>query len=154
MKKGKEEEGENRRGGEARSKTPEETDKNREDEMIKSYRDLKVYQASYSLAKDVFQLTKAFPKEELYSLTDQVRRSSRSITANIVEGWSKRKYESVFKRHLVDSMGSCDETKLWLDVARDCAYITATDHQSCVARYEELSKMLFGLFTSWHTIER
>jgi four helix bundle protein len=120
--------------------------------MIKSYRDLKVYQLSYQLAMDVFWLTKKFPKEELYSLTDQVRRSSRSIPANIVEGWSKREYENVFKKHLIDSIGSCDETKLWIDFMADCKYITRSESKFYLNKYEELSKMLYGLFISWHSI--
>jgi four helix bundle protein len=100
----------------------------REKAGIRSYRDLQVYQYSYSLAMEVFHLTKTFPKEEMYSLIDQLRRSSRSVAANIVEGWAKRHYENVFKRHLLDSIGSCDETKLWLDIALDCRYITSQEH--------------------------
>lgn len=73
---------------------------------IRSYKDLRVYQLSYSLAMELFWLTKKFPKEELYSLTDQLRRASRSMAVNIVEGWAKRHYENVFKRHLLDSIGS------------------------------------------------
>lgn len=85
--------------------------------MITSYKDLKVYRLSYSLAMDVFQITKSFPKEELYSLTDQLRRASRSIAANIVEGWAKRHFVNIFKCHLLDAIGSCMEVKLWLDFA-------------------------------------
>ncbi len=81
---------------------------------VRSYEDLKVFQLSYKLATEIFWLTKDFPKEEIYSLTDQMRRSSRSIPVNIAEAWAKRKYENVFKRHLIDSVGSCDETKVWL----------------------------------------
>ena len=71
--------------------------------IVKTYRDLNVYQLSYSLAIKLFELAKKFPKEETYSLTDQVKRASRSIPANIAEGWTKRKYENVFIRHLIDS---------------------------------------------------
>ncbi len=122
--------------------------------MIASYKDLKVYQLSYALAMDVFQLTKQFPKEELYSLTDQLRRASRSISANIVEGWSKRYFANIFKRHLLDAIGSCTEVKLWLDFARDCGYITAGDHGHLEKSYEELSKMLYSLFENWKTFSR
>ena len=122
--------------------------------MIQSYKDLKVYQVSYSLAMDVFWLTKKFPKEELYSLTDQIRRASRSVTANIVEGWAKRIYENVFKKHLIDSIGSCDETKLWLDFAFDCKYITTDDHKSMLNQYQEVGKMLKGLFDNWRTYKK
>lgn len=117
--------------------------------MIQSYKDLKVFQLSYSLAMELFWATKSFPKEELYSLTDQVRRASRSISANIVEGWAKRHYENVFKRHLLDAIGSCDETKLWLDFARDCMYIENARHKELAAGYEEVGKMLHGLFENW-----
>ena len=119
--------------------------------MIRSYKDLRVYQLSYSLAMEVFWLTKKFPKEELYSLTDQLRRASRSVAVNIVEGWAKRHYENVFKRHLLDSIGSCDETKAWLDFALDCKYITAEEHKGLAERYEEVGKMLHGLFENWKT---
>jgi len=122
--------------------------------MIQSYKDLNVFQLSYSLAMEIFWLTKEFPKEELYSLIDQVRRASRSVTANIVEGWAKRRYENVFKRHLIDSIGSCDETKLWLDFGFDCKYIAVAKHDSLVSRYEELGKMLHGLFENWKTYKK
>jgi len=100
---------------------------------------------------EVFRMTKKFPKEELYSLTDQMRRSSRSVTANIVEGWSKRRYENVFRRHLVDAIGSCDETRVWLSFAADCNYITNDEHQALTSRFEELGKMLHRLFENWKT---
>ena len=122
--------------------------------MIRSYEDLKVFQCSYGLAMEIFWMTKKFPKEELYSLTDQVRSASRSISANIVEGWAKRRYENVFKRHLVDAIGSCDETKLWLKFALDCTYLTADEHKNFMARYEEVGKMLNGLFENWKTYKR
>ena len=119
--------------------------------MIKSYKDLTVYQLSYRLAMDIFWMSKKIPREELFSLTDQIRRSTRSITANVVEGWSKRYYENTFKRHLLDSMGSCDETKLWLNFALDCKYITKEDHSNLTGQYEELGKMLYRLWENWET---
>jgi four helix bundle protein len=122
--------------------------------VIQSYKDLNVYGLSYSLAMELFWLAKKFPKEERYSLTDQLLRASRSVTANIVEGWAKRHYENVFKRHLLDSIGSCDETKLWLDFALDCKYIMADEHKGLLDRYEELGKMLHGLFENWKTYKK
>lgn len=74
--------------------------------MIKSYKDLEVHQMAYVFAMDIFYLSKRFPKEETYSLTSQIIRSSRSISANIAEGWAKREYENVFKQHLIHSLGS------------------------------------------------
>jgi len=106
---------------------------------------------SYKLAMDIFLLTKKFPKEEMYSLTNQIRNSSRSVAGNIVEGWAKRKYENVFKRHLVDSFGSCEETKLWLDFARDCKYMLTSEHEKFIQGYEELSKMIQSLTNKWQT---
>lgn len=121
--------------------------------VIRSYKDLKVYELSYAIAMRVFKATKQFPKEELYSLTDQVRRSSRSVTANIVEGWAKRHYESVFKRHLLDAIGSCDETKLWIDFAYECRYISQEDHTSMKDQLEDLSKKLNRLYEHWKSFE-
>lgn len=121
---------------------------------IQSYKDLKVHQLSTELAMEVFWLTKKFPREELYSLTDQIRRSSRSVTANIVEGWAKRQYENLFKRQLIDAFGSCQETKQWLDFAIACEYITADQHAKLLTRYDELSKMLTGLINNWTTYQR
>jgi four helix bundle protein len=86
--------------------------------MIKAVADLEVFKLSYKLAMDIFNVSRRFPKEERYSLTDQVVRSSRSISANIAEGWGKRFYENEFKRHLIYSMGSLEETKVWLYFAK------------------------------------
>jgi four helix bundle protein len=78
--------------------------------MIKSFNDLEVYKLSYQVAMDLFRVSRSFPKEELYSLTSQLVRSSRSISVNIVEEWSKRHYENKFKVHLIDSLGYAGET--------------------------------------------
>ena len=91
---------------------------------IKSFLDLDVYKLSRELAKEIFQLTLKFPVEEKYSLTDQIRRSSRSVKANIAEGWGKRIYLNSFKSHLVNSNGSLEETKSWCISALDCNYIS------------------------------
>lgn len=113
--------------------------------IVKTYRDLNVYQLSYMLAMKLFELAKKFPKEETYSLTDQIRRASRSISVNIAEGWAKRKYENVFMRHLIDSNGSCEETKVWLDFARDCAYLDTREYKDIFERYNEVGAMLNSL---------
>ena len=124
---------------------------NQKKKAIQSYKDLKVFQLAYELAMEVFWSTKEFPKEETYSLTDQVRRSSRSICANIVEGWAKRIYENVFKRHLIDSIGSCDETKLWLQFSLDCQYIKDEKYENLIERYSQVGKMLKALHDTWRT---
>lgn len=106
------------------------------------YRDLKVYQLSYRLALEVHELTKTFPAEEKYSLVDQIRRSSRSIPANIAEAWKKRKYEKSFIAKLIDCAGECGETEVWLDFSKDFNYIDNETHQKLLNRYTEINKML------------
>ena len=118
---------------------------------IKTYKDLNVYQLSYQLAMEIFVISKRFPKEENYSLTIQIRKSSRSVPANIGEGWAKRKYENVFIRHLNDSNGSCEETKIWLDFAKDCKYITDLEYQNLTKKYNETGAMLNSLMNKWQT---
>jgi four helix bundle protein len=122
--------------------------------MIQSYKDLKVYQLSFAAANEIFQLSKHFPKEELYSLTDQIRRSSRSVAANLVEGWAKRRYENIFRRHIQDAIGSADETKLWLDFAFECGYLTAEENQCLQDKYKEIGMMLHGLYDRWRTLPK
>ncbi|MFH1619280.1 MAG: four helix bundle protein [bacterium] len=117
--------------------------------MIKTYKDLKVYCKSYDLAMEIFELTRKFPKEEVYSLTDQIRRATRSIPTNIAEGWAKRKYKDVFIRHLVDSLGSCEEIKVWIDFAKDCGHINDPTHKELMTSYDEVGAMLFSLIKNW-----
>lgn len=117
---------------------------------IKSVEDLKVYQLSYKLAMEVFKITKTFPLEERYSLTDQLRRSSRSVAINIREGFAKRKYEQVFIRHLNDSLGSSEETRGWLNFATDCKYLNEIIHKKLDDRYDEVNAMLYSLMNNWH----
>lgn len=95
-----------------------------------SFRDLHVYQKGMELARNIFLLSKQFPAEEKYSLTDQIRRSSRSITANIAEAWGKRNYQAHFISKLSDSLSETFETQTWLDHALNCAYISQQDFQS------------------------
>ena len=121
--------------------------------MIKHFKDLHVYRASYELAMDIFQTTRGFPKEELYSLTSQVVRSSRSISSNIAEGWAKREYENVFKQHLVSAMGSNSETQNWLSFALDCKYIDQRAHKKLITKTEEIGSMLFTLHKNWKSFE-
>ena len=85
-----------------------------ESQTIRTIRDLNVYQFAYRLAMDVFEVSKTFPKEETYSLSDQIRRSSRSVLSNIREGYAKRKYEHIFVKPLNDALGSSEETRTWL----------------------------------------
>ncbi|MHC4417767.1 MAG: four helix bundle protein [Planctomycetota bacterium] len=119
--------------------------------MIKSVKDLNVYQIAYKLATEIFEITKKFPKEEIYSLTHQVRRSSRSVAINIREGYGKRKYEQVFIRHLNDSLGSSEETRGWLDFAKDCRYMTKDEHKRLDGKYDEVNAMLYSLMNNWQS---
>ncbi|HEX9779628.1 MAG TPA: four helix bundle protein [bacterium] len=118
---------------------------------IISFRDLQVFQDGYRLAMEVFKITREFPSEERYSLTSQMLNSSRSIPANIAEGWAKRQFERVFKRHLLDSIGSANEMLVWIDTAADCGYITVSEKSSFLADYDVLGRQLNQLFEKWKT---
>jgi four helix bundle protein len=109
---------------------------------IKSAKDLMVYQKAYSLAMQIFQITRRFPVEERYALTGQIRRSSRSVCANLREAWAKRRYAAHFISKLTDSDGENGETDTSLDFARDCGYISHEEHQQLTAMNCEIGKML------------
>jgi four helix bundle protein len=94
-------------------------------EFVTHFQDLRVYKSSRSIAKKIFNLTKSWPREERYALTDQIRRSSRSVGANIAEAWRKRRYVAHFTSKLSDSDSEVAETQSWLDDALDCSYISA-----------------------------
>lgn len=91
--------------------------------MIKSHRELEVYQLAFDAAMKIFELTKSFPLEERYSLTDQIRRSSRSVCSNIAEAWRKRRYEASFISKLNDSEAEAAETQTWLEFSVKCGYM-------------------------------
>lgn len=110
--------------------------------MSQGYKDLKVYQLAYRLAIKIFHISKRFPKEETYSLTDQIRRASRSVCTNIGEGYRKRVYPKHFKSKMTDADGECSETMIWLDFSKDCDYITDEEHSDLYSQYEEVGKML------------
>ena len=114
---------------------------------MQGYRDLKVYQLAYKLAMDIFQESKAFPKDERFSLTDQIRRSSRSVAANIAEGFRKRQYPKMFLSKLADSDGETAETQVWLDFAMDCEYLSRAKHDELLGKYEEVGRMLGKMMT-------
>jgi four helix bundle protein len=109
---------------------------------MQGYRDLKVYQLAYKLAMEIFNESKAFPKEERYSLTDQIRRSSRSVAANIAEGFRKQRYPNMFISKLADADAEAAETQVWLDFSLDCNYISQKMHEELIKSYEEVGKML------------
>ena len=113
--------------------------------MLQGHRDLKVYQFAYKLAMEIFHLSKKFPREEIYSLTDQIRRSSRSVAANIGEGFRKRRYPNHFVSKLTDCDAEATETQVWIDFAFDCGYLSLENHEHLTQGYEEVGKMLFGM---------
>lgn len=116
--------------------------------QINSFRDLIVYQKAYKLAMEIFEVSKTFPKEERYSLTDQIRRSSRSVTSSIAEGWAKRIYPKHFVSKLSDSLSEEFETEVWLDYARDCKYIELDQHAHLLEAYEEVRRMLISMMNA------
>ncbi len=111
-------------------------------ERIASFRDLRVYQLAFSAQQEIFELSKRFPPEEKYSLTDQIRRSSRSVGANIAEAWQKRLYPAHFVSKLSDSDGEQAETQHWLDTALACKYITESIHADLMEKMQSIGKML------------
>ena len=112
---------------------------------IKSVRDLEVYRAAFETAMDIFELTKSFPREELYSLTDQIRSSSRSVCTNLSEGWRKRKYKAVFLNKLSDSGQEAAETQTWLEFSFHCKYINEETFRRLDDRYEHIFAMLANM---------
>jgi four helix bundle protein len=116
--------------------------------QINSLRDLIVFQKAYKLAMDIFEMTRSFPKEEKYSLTDQIRRSSRSVTSCIAESWAKRRYVKSFVNKLTDSLGEEYETEVWLDYSRDSKYITGQKHEELMNGYDEVRKMLISMINA------
>ena len=106
--------------------------------LIRSHRDLKVYQHGFKLATQIFQLSKEFPVEERYSLTDQVRRSSRSVTSSIAESWRKRRYVAAFVSKLNDAEAEAAETQTWLEYAVTCEYLDERTGNILMAEYDRL----------------
>ncbi|MCY7376382.1 MAG: four helix bundle protein [Pyrinomonadaceae bacterium] len=106
------------------------------------HKDLKVFQMAYRLAMEIFHLTRNFPPEERYSLTDQIRRSSRSVAANIAEGFRKRQYPKMFVSKLSDSDGEATETQVWLEFSKDCGYLSNEICQRLLDEYEQVGRML------------
>ena len=113
--------------------------------MKGSFKDLTVYQKAYTLAMKIHDISKSFPKEEKYSLTDQIRRSSRSVCANIAEGYRKRRYPKHFTSKMTDADGEASETMVWLDFAKDFGYLNIDEYSSILTEYEEIGKMLGGM---------
>ena len=115
---------------------------------MRGHRDLKVFQLAYKLAMEIFNESKSFPKEERYSLTDQIRRSSRSVATNIAEGYRKRRYPNMFVSKMADADSEGAETQVWLDFAQDCGYLPRDRHDTLIIGYEEIGKMLGSMIAA------
>ena len=109
------------------------------------YRDLKVFQYAYKLSMDIFEITKKFPSEEKFSLIDQIRRSSRSVPANIAEAWKKRQYPKMFISKLIDAAAEAGETEVWLDISKDTNYLTLERYHELISGYNDVNRMLYGM---------
>ena len=115
---------------------------------LKGYKDLRVYRLSFETAIEIFEETKSFPKEEKYSLTDQIRSSSRSVSANIAEAWGKRMYRNHFVNKLSDSYAESNETQTWLDFSLSHRYIKKERHKYFSEKYDQICRMLFSMMKS------
>lgn len=116
-------------------------------QKILSHRDLLVYQKAFATGMDLFELSKGFPKEETYSLTDQIRRSSRSVCANLAEAWRKRRYQAAFISKLTDAEAEAAETQVWIEFAVKCTYLNRERAEPLCRAYEEILRTLVGMIT-------
>lgn len=116
--------------------------------FARSCKELEVYQASFRFQQTIFGLSKQFPPDERFSLTDQIRRSSRSIGANISEAWTKRRYPSHFVSKLTDSDGELQETLHWLRTALACEYVNTKNSTNLASNAEEIGKMLGSMIAN------
>ena len=120
-------------------------DEGRKTKIIGSVRELDVYKLAFDAAMEIFEITKSFPKEEKYSLTDQARRSSRSVCTNLAEGWRKRRYKAVFINKLSDAEQEAAETQTWLEFAWRCNYIDKEIFEKLDSHYEHIFAMLITM---------
>ncbi len=112
---------------------------------IRSFRDLETYKKARQASRAVFEVTTTFPREEKYSLTDQVRRSSRAVGAMIAEAWAKRRYPAAFVNKIDDALGEAMETQAWLDHALDCGYLSPAQLREMDAAWQSVGAMLNGM---------
>ncbi len=112
---------------------------------IVRHQDLEVYKKAFEAAMEIFELSKAFPKEEIYSLTDQIRRSSRAVCSNIAEAWRKRRYEAAFVSKLSDAEGEAAETQTWVEFSVRCKYVERAIGLRLFKIYDEIISMLLTM---------
>jgi four helix bundle protein len=115
--------------------------------MVESFRDLRVYKDAFRAARTIFRCSESWPKEEKYALTDQIRRSSRSVFANVAEAWRKRRYPKHFISKLSDADAEAAETRAWLDTALDQNYIDESTYDDLDAMYDQISGSLVKMMT-------
>lgn len=120
-------------------------DEGRRAKKIGSVKELEVYKLAFKAAMEIFEISKTFPKEEIFSLTDQIRRASRSVCTNISEGWRKRRYKAVFLNKLSDASQEAAETQTWLEFSLACKYITNKTYERLDENYEHIFAMLFTM---------
>jgi four helix bundle protein len=113
--------------------------------LIKSHRELIVYQLAFKISTEIYNLTKSFPKEEIYSLTSQIRRSSRSVCSNISEAFRKRRFEKAFISKLSDSEGEAAETQVWLEYSFECNYLPDAIYRQLFNEYEKIIGMIVNM---------
>lgn len=113
--------------------------------MIVKHQDLDVYRKAIEASMQIFELSKLFPKEEIYSLTDQIRRFSRSVCASLAESWRKRRYIAAFISKLNDAEGEAAETQTWVEVCVRCNYMDATIGRELFKEYEEIISMIVSM---------
>ena len=106
--------------------------------ILRSHKELEVYQLAFKTSMEIYHISKSFPKDEIYSLTSQIRRSSRSVSANISEAFRKRRYEKAFVSKLSDSEAESAETQVWLDYSLECGYISDIVHQKLFNNYDNI----------------
>ena len=109
---------------------------------IKAHNDLLVYRMAFTAAMEIFESTKAFPKEEIYALTDQIRRSSRSVCANLAEAWRKRRYQASFISKLSDAESEAAESQVWLEFAVKCGYLPRDKAAGLFKTYDEVISII------------
>lgn len=115
---------------------------------MRGFKDLIVYQKAFELSIDIFETTKSFPKEETYSLTDQIRRSSRSVCANLAEAYRKRSYIKHFLSKITDCQMENSETEVWLDFSLECKYVTEETYTRLLALNDEVGKLLYHIYSN------
>lgn len=122
--------------------------------ILSSFRDLAVYQMAVELQQELFELSKRFPTHERFALTDQMRRSSRAIGANLAEAWQKRRYPAHFLSKLTDADGEQAETQHWIDTSLACKYLTLVEHEQALAKCSRIGQMLGSMMAKSETFCR